>query len=149
MRRKNRSGAGLFLTELMIAILFFVLTVTVILQVFVKSYHMSREAEDLFQAQKLAAGAADILEMSDDFTGDMQKYFPGMQTTQTNRMEICYNKEWKAAESEKDARWKMSISRRLEDSLWHTDISVKECGGEELYHLTLQIYDREKGGTGG
>ena len=89
MRRKIRSGAGLFLTELMIAILFFVLTVTVILQVFVKSYHMSREAEDLFQAQKLAAGAADILEMSDDFTGDMQKYFPGMQTTQKNRMEIC------------------------------------------------------------
>ena len=45
----------------MIAIAFFAMTTAVFLQAFAKSNAISREAENLFQAQKLCSSVAEIL----------------------------------------------------------------------------------------
>ena len=61
MRIRRHSRSGLFLIELMIAIAFFAMTTAVFLQAFAKSNAISREAENLFQAQKLCSSVAEIL----------------------------------------------------------------------------------------
>ena len=61
MRIRKHSRSGLFLIELMIAIAFFAMTTAVFLQAFAKSNAISREAENLFQAQKLCSSVAEIL----------------------------------------------------------------------------------------
>ena len=61
MRERRHTKSGLFLIELMISLLFFVITVAVFLQVFARSRAVSKDAENLYQAQKLAASAAVIL----------------------------------------------------------------------------------------
>ena len=61
MRVRKHSRSGLFLIELMIAIAFFALTTAVFVQAFVKSHEVSRQAEELFQAQKLSSSVAEIL----------------------------------------------------------------------------------------
>ena len=62
MRTRKHSRAGLFLIELMIAIAFFAVTAAVFLQAFARADSISRQAEDLFQAQKQVSSVTEILE---------------------------------------------------------------------------------------
>lgn len=146
MRRRIHAKSGLFLIELMIAILLFMVTAGVFLRAFVKSHQMSEDAEALFEAQKLASDAADILEKSEDFTGDLKKYFPGICLESPGKMAVEYDKEWKES-SKKGGVYEMAISWNEVSGLWHTEIVVSKTGGKELYRLTLKIYCPREGGA--
>lgn len=142
MRERRHSKSGLFLIELMISITVFAMTSAIFLQVFAKSHVVSREAEELFQAQNLASSAAEILEGSRDFSGDLPRYFPGVAVTE-NRAVLGYNENWQPTEEK--AKYVLLLDWTKEEGMWVMNIQVTGEGGEKIYSLQLHKYQPEEG----
>ncbi len=145
MRERRHTKSGLFLIELMISILFFAATAAVFLQVFVRSRAVSKDAENLYQAQKLSASVAEILEGSTDFTKDLQDYFPGAfieKETGNRYVKIGYNAQWEESSKEdwERAEYRLLVFWEEQDHMAKIMIRVTEKTGEEIYRLPLQIY---------
>ena len=70
MKSGNRSNA--LLVELLIVVMFFMLSITVLLQVFSTARSQSRRAELMTQALTSTQNVADRLYMSDDLTKELE-----------------------------------------------------------------------------
>lgn len=145
MKRKVRSqSSGLFLFELIIAILFFSLASAVCVQIFVKSHLLSQQAQNLNYAVNLSSGAAQTINTGSSMTDillNLETAFPtavdtgsnissaenttaGAVTTQSPssdtpahiNMNIYYNKKWNPC-AEADAAYTMFISLLQEDTM--------------------------------
>lgn len=79
----RQSKSGLFLLELMIAILFFALASSVCLQIFVKSYKVSQSSENLNHAVNITQSIFAKFE-SDDYTNQLEE----------KNYEIYFDKDW-------------------------------------------------------
>lgn len=152
MRRKVHSKSGLFLIELMFAITFFAITASIFMQVFVKSHNVSKEAEDLFQAQSLASSVAEIMEGLDeetDFAEGLAACFPEWTRKTPESVEGYYDEEWRTTNVEKASRTLM-VSWEENGQMWDVEILVL-TEEKEIYRLDLEIFRRrtEKGGEEG
>ncbi len=148
MRERRHTKSGLFLIELMISLLFFVITAAVFLQVFARSRAVSKDAENLYQAQKLAASAAEILEGSTAFTKDLEKYFSESfadNAGEKNCRKAGYDARWEPVEKEEweKAEFFLTVSWEEQDSMMEILITVIRKPEEEIYRLPLQIYQPE------
>lgn len=144
MKRRPHAKSGLFLIELMICILFFAIMVAVFLQVFVKSYGISRQAEDLFQAQNRVASVAEILETSQNFSEDLRTYFPEMQI-KDKQGQLSYDGDWQPVTNEK-GDYVLTITWERKNKMWvvHLEVIALQTK-KEIYHLDLQILRSEGG----
>lgn len=79
----RQSKSGLFLLELMIAILFFALASSVCLQIFVKSYKVSQSSENLNHAVNITQSIFAKFE-SDDYANQLEE----------KNYEIYFDKDW-------------------------------------------------------
>lgn len=154
MRVRKHSRAGLFLIELMIAITFFAVTAAVFLQAFAKANSISRQAEELFQAQKLTASVAEILEgvgsapvsaagrkdsgadvqvgnlsEGENFFQELCKYFPRMESTGDGAY-MYYDENWEACE-DADGVYVLSVAWQRDGRMWNVIIAADENAGQE------------------
>ncbi len=153
MRTRKHSRAGLFLIELMIAIAFFAVTAAVFLQAFARADSISRQAEDLFQAQKQVSSVTEILEGAgsasvlttgqeesgtDAGTGSpsegrhlfqkLQKYFPQMESTGDGAC-MYYDEDWEVCGSA-DGVYVMSVVWQRDGQMWDVTIAADKNAGQ-------------------
>lgn len=165
MRIRKHSRSGLFLIELMIAIALFAMTTAVFLQAFAKSNAISREAENLFQAQKLCSSVAEILGGADQddeeqavatgqntgdadessqydssqfFLQELQQYFLELETAGSGAS-IYYDGNWKICRAE-DSVYVVSVVWQQDGEMWNITIEADEVNASQTAAGQSSIY---------
>lgn len=137
MKQQKNTRSGLFLTELMIAVLFFALGSAVCIQVFVKAYTVNQDARCLSFASLEVSGAASAVKYTDGSPASLKKYFP-MLTEEADELVIYYDKKFRECEKSKGF-FAMHISVSQEGSVNHAHIRVTAPDRtEDIYSLSLR-----------
>lgn len=127
MKRRVHSRAGLFLIELMISVLFFAITASIFLQVFVKSENLRKESKELFQAQMNASSLAERVRED-----DLQ--VPDGEVGKT----IFYNKKWEPCDKDEKI-YEIKLTSRTENEI--KDVVITASSKEKkIYELYLKLY---------
>lgn len=93
MEIRTRSGSSLFLTEMIISILFFSITAAFCIQIFVHAHLVSQRSEDLNHAQNLASSMVEAIAAIDGETDMISQYFPEACITE-NSIAVFYDDNW-------------------------------------------------------
>ena len=155
MKQQNHKRSGIFLLEIMIAILFFALTGAVCLRTFVKAHTLSTQATETEQALSRLEDVAGLLntidaaELKDEktFSETLESEFPACEMDGRNAV-IYYDTDWKACLPEK-AFYQIQIKAlRLAEStasISSSKSSEKQSGraASEITHLTLKRYAKD------
>lgn len=169
MKQQNHKRSGIFLLEIMIAILFFALTGAVCLRTFVKAHTLSTQATETEQALSHLEDVAGLLntidaaELKDEktFSEALESEFPACEMDGRNAV-IYYDTDWKACLPEKAFYQIQLQTTDKEDSMCHFQIkalrlaestasmsssksSEKQSGraASEITHLTLKRYAKD------
>ena len=90
--------SSLFLLELIIAILLFILAAAICVQVFVKSHLLEQKSNDLSQAVLASASVAEILRSDGDYE-DLLLHKLGAKKLADGRYRIYYDENWGLTDS--------------------------------------------------
>lgn len=99
MEIHTRSKSSLFLTEMIISILFFSIAAACCIQIFVKAHLTSQKSENLNYAQNLASSMAETMMATEGAETEISKYFPTAIITE-NTITLYYDKNWEACAKE-------------------------------------------------
>ena len=162
MKQQNHKRSGIFLLEIMIAILFFALTGAVCLRTFVKAHTLSTQATETEDVAGLL-NTIDAAELKDEktFSETLESEFPACEMDGRNAV-IYYDTDWKACLPEKAFYQIQLQTTDKEDSMCHFQIkalrlaestasisssksSEKQSGraASEITHLTLKRYAKD------
>lgn len=131
MRKGTSSKSSLFLLEVMVSVLFFALSASVCIQVFVKAHQLSREAEELNMAAGIASSAAELLASE---KGEEQ-------------LPACYDEDWMPC-GEDTAEYFLETDVTWEDGYKSGMLRVTKKDGTCIYELEAGHYfPWEKEGT--
>ncbi len=122
---KNRNnGSRIFMTELMFAILFFIIVSAICVQCFAGSFAKSREAKELTNAINLASNAAEEYLVQDDYQGF------------TN----YYDSAWNLTDDENGAYKVTSLVKEAESKgqCQSMHVVVSTMSDEEIYSLVVE-----------
>lgn len=151
---RSHSRSGIFLMELIAAILFFSLVSALCLRIFVKSSQMSTdtknlnlavsEARNVIELMKNAASPAAV-EQSDGsspFLDCILKEYPDAKQ-EAGRLLICYDKDWQRC-TEKDGRYCLKIIPEEENtnglSIYQIRVSDMESETDTIYSFDLKLH---------
>lgn len=135
MKTFNSAKSGIFLIELIIAILFFSLGSAVCIQAFVKAHLISTQAHDLSFASAQVSGVASVMKYTDGTLESLQKYF-GSAQAEGSGFEIYYNSDYEACGA-KDAYYTICVSPSVTDGICHTLIQMTGHDGDTIYSLDI------------
>lgn len=137
MQTKPIRRSGLFLLELMIAILLFSLASTFCMLFFVKSDTLERQSYDLNHAVTASSSVAELLRYQKDPIASLEKHFPlGKQTEEG--FVIYYNKSWRPCASF-EAEYLLNAAISEENSVITGQINISK-NEQSLYSLTIKKY---------
>lgn len=92
MAVNRMSRSGLFLLELIIAILFFAVTSAVCVNLFVQAHLTSAESSKLTAAAREVQSAAELVKAAD---GDLEKLAVQLDATASpGRLDLCFDNDW-------------------------------------------------------
>lgn len=168
--KQNHKRSGIFLLEIMIAILFFALTSAVCLRSFVKAHTLSTQAAETEQALSRLEDVAELLnaidasDLKDEkaFSEKIKTEFPVCEMNGRNAV-IYYDTNWKVCQPEKAfyqiqlqttdtedsmCNFQIRALRLAEDtsSISSSKFSAKQTGraASEITHLTLKRYAKDE-----
>ena len=132
--------SGIFLLELIIAVLFLSMTSAACIQIFVKSHTLSKEAADLNQAVQLASGWAERFLATEDVEEQI-----GGQGVHDSGYYVYYDENWETTTPE-DASYYLLIQIKREGSLLQGNFSVYKSNDnkEPIYDITTGKCMREE-----
>ena len=132
-------ASGLFLTELILAILFFSVAGAVCLQVFAKSHRMSRDARRLELAVSECSSAAELLEASGDEAEALsllRERYP-LAESSSDGLVLLFDRENQPC-GESDADLVISIRLSTHERLLTARLTACRAGDtENIYALEL------------
>lgn len=115
MNRRSNNHSGLFLLEIMIAILFFAMVSAVCLRSFAKAHTLSQEASDINQAISHMENVAELLKSADSSVLDNPEKFSQLLSTEYTLVSVdqkqytlYFDKDWTNC-PEDDARYDIEI----------------------------------------
>ena len=133
--RTGRTRSGLFLLELIFAILFFSLCTVVCVRFFVKAHTLSEDTDNLNMAVNEASYYAEVFR-STGVLGDSNE-----DTADTSIDTMYYDKDWNPSAAEA-GRFVITVQTDLENSMLKAEIAVTDLEtSEELYKLTAEKYE--------
>lgn len=140
MNKKNRSGAGLFMMEMTVAVFFFILCASTCILVFVKADTMSRLARDTNSGVMAAESMAEVwkTEGTDGLVVRLDAQADG------KRVEVFWDKNWNTVSGEADAAYKGELVWEAQDGLENAQIMVSRMDGKELFSMTVSRYLRDQ-----
>lgn len=173
MNRRNHTGAGLFLMEMIAAVCGFILCASLCILAFAKSDRMSRLAKDRGAAVSAAQSAAEIWKAEGidglqlrmkavpsgltDGTGQSGDN-AGAAETDSCEYRILWDRNWETLDAASDltpaetaggARYAADLQvQEGEDGIWKLSISIGYTGGAEtepLFELDAARYVRPQG----
>ncbi len=148
IKRKRASSASLFLMELMVAILFFTLSASVCITLFVRAHIQSEKAKALNHALNICSDTAEIVRTSQSISdtasciGSVYEY--AVRTGDSNPYEISiyFNDNYLPTPQSNLAKVE-TIQLTETDSTLSAAISFTDDNGEEVYHLDV-VHAKEK-----
>ncbi len=158
MNKKNSSGAGMFMMEMIMAVFFFILCASTCIMVFVKADSMSTLARDTNRAVVMAESMAEVWKsggpalLEQELGGRDASEYPDMSRDQAlpgpgEGLRFAWNADWEpAADSEQAGAFSGSIWFEDEDGLVTARISIfREKDHKELFSMTAAQYLPEHG----
>lgn len=118
MKRRNRSGHGLVLFELIISIGFFLLFAAICLRIFFAAYQLSEENRALSGAITAVENAAECLKANIDPV-------------------LYYTGEWSPAQKD-EAVFYLTIDTQAEQGVKTAHITAAEINGDAIFALTVK-----------
>ena len=88
--RKNSSRSGLFLMEIILAILAFSVVSAICLQLFVKAHNLGQDTKDLDMAVREASSIASIINQSESPMEVLKTLYPDSKIDESSRSAILY-----------------------------------------------------------
>lgn len=142
MNKKNSSGAGMFMMEMIVAVFFFILCASTCILVFVKADSMSRLARDTNSGVLAAETVAEVwkAEGVDGLTARLHGQ------TEADQVTICWDREWHPVPGGAEAAFVGVLSWEAQDGLETAQIAVSRAdGGTELFAMSAARYLGETG----
>lgn len=145
MNKKNSSGAGMFMLEMIAAVFFFILCASICIRVFVKADSMSRLAEDTNNGVLAAESVAEVWKAKGP-EGLSGRFYA---QTGEDRTILCWDREWNAVADAADAVYQGELSWTAESGLETARIVIrradKKGAGTELFDMTAARYVPDHG----
>lgn len=140
MNKKNGSGTGLFMMEMIVAVCFFILCASTCILVFVKADTMSRLARDTNSGVVAAESMAEVwkAEGSDGLAARLEAQIDG------NQGKIFWDKSWNTVTGAADAAYLGELTWEAQDGLETAQIVVSRTDNQELFSMTVSRYLREQ-----
>ena len=137
MRKYRFQRSSLFFLEIMLNLLFFVILVTICLQLFLKAHHLSKDTTLLHRAVTVCTSIAEVCQSSLDETDIFQTIYP--ESLILNDTILIYFDSNFAACSEFESIYRVFLSENKEDNritirfLRKNDTSI-------IYELEISSY---------
>lgn len=135
MKQRNRASAsGLFLLELIVAILFFAIASAFSVQIFVKAHKLNEQSQISNWAVNECAGFAEVLRSSDstkETDAVISRLYPD-STSDTDRLYIYYDEDFSPC-GEEVAEYKISIEAQGKSSTTAGIITATDAEDQETY----------------
>ena len=143
-RKPTANPSGLFLLELIFAILFFSVASAVCVQVFVKSHTLRTEAHDLMQASRKTEDAAELITAStslDDMKNILEDTYSNSLEISSKDFTIFYDSDFILC-SQDTAAWQLCGTWNLNGQLLDVQLDVTKltsgANADSLYQLRIQ-----------
>lgn len=145
---KVSSKSGLFLIELIIAIVFFAFSSAICVQLFAKAHVLSGKSSDLNAAVVQAQNAAELFSASRGSTETLGKALleaGSVDSVGITEFALYYDESWNRTGDGFNARYMLTVVVSPEDNLMRADIAVVklsdyENAGGEIYSLMTKSY---------
>lgn len=140
MIKKNSSGSGIFLMEMILVVFFFVICAVICIRVFVKANDMSRTARDLNQSVLAAESIAEIWkqEGGEGLEKRMQAAVPAKNPDSAG---IYWNQNWQPAKDQEQAAFVASISWQETEEWADAVIAIERTqDSHELFTMAVSRY---------
>lgn len=145
MRERAHSGTGLFMTELILVILFFSIAAACCLEAFAASSRLHERARRLEQALNSTENLVQQLRGLQGGLEGLREYYPRM--TEGENPELFFDGEGNPCGSEA-GEYGITLTRTQEEGLVYVLLESRDMQGEELYTLRAPICVREEGQDG-
>lgn len=138
MQPSRRSS--LFLLELILAILLFILSAAICIQVFVRSHTIEAKSTELNQAVYASTSIAELFRSDEDLSAALKRHYP-QAAHQGTCYQIFYDKNWNLTSSS-DAAYILCLETQEDLSFLTGTISVKHVNEDlaDIYTLPLKKY---------
>lgn len=142
---KPTRRSSLFLLELMLSILLFILAATICVQVFVKSHSISKKSTELSHAVLASSSVAEILKSNVDHPEILLKQYPFIVESD-DCLFIYFDANWQHTD-EANASYLLQLCTQIDDSFLINDITVCNISEKEsvIYHLETKKYTPKEG----
>lgn len=149
MSRTNRArSSGLFLLELIVAILFFALASAICVQIFVKAHFLSRDAAMLQTAVHQCAGIAELITVSQDSDVMVQtllSLYPDTQHQPDGSIQIYFDSEMCPSTAEKGA-YLLTLQPNEQEHMLTVDLQMNRLSDNSslytqqiLHHIPREV----------
>lgn len=141
MKKHSSSRSGLFLMEIIIAILFFSVVSAICLQLFVKAHNLGQNTEELDAAVRQAGSAADILSRSKEPMEQLEEIYPDSDMDKTGGL-IYFAKDFQNCGKE-DAVYCLKIATGTEDDglcTYNITFYANDEADDIIYSMDVTAY---------
>lgn len=140
MNKKNSSGSGVFLMEMILVVFFFILCAGICILVFVKADHMSRTAMDTNKSVITAQSIAEIWKHEGP-EGLIRRMDAVMLTAEENSAGLYWEKDWEPASGPERAAYEAKISWQETDGMSDAVIVIiRNEDSRELFAMEVSKY---------
>lgn len=143
MTRKNSSGTGMFMMEMMMVIFCFILCASTCILVFVKSNQMSRYAKDTNQGVLAAESIAEVwkAEGGEGLARRLYAIPSGGAKAGAGLYRMYWDQDWKVTAEAEDAAYQAELTWTETDGLASGTIHVADIAGtREIFTMPVSKY---------
>lgn len=153
MNKKNGSGSGMFMLEMIMAVFFFLLCSGICVMAFVKADRMSHLAQDTNQAVMIAESMAETWkvggkELLEEQTGDISSKSEETEKDGDSRGSVCtvyLDQKGEQAGAESDVFFMGILSQKEKNGLETAEITViRQRDQKQLFTMTTARYVPEQ-----
>lgn len=153
MNKKNGSGSGMFMLEMIMAVLFFLLCSGICVMAFVKADRMSHLAQDTNQAVMIAESMAETWkvggkELLEEKAGAISSKSEETEKDEDSQSSVCtvyLNQKGEHAVAESDVFFMGILSQKEKNGLETAEITViRQRDQKQLFTMTTARYVPEQ-----
>lgn len=153
MNKKNGSGSGMFMLEMIMAVFFFLLCSGICVMAFVKADRMSHLAQDTNQAVMIAESMAETWkvggkELLEEKTGAISSKSEETEKDEDSQSSVCtvyLNQKGEHAVAESDVFFMGILSQKEKNGLETAEITViRQRDQKQLFTMTIARYVPEQ-----
>ena len=153
MNKKNGSGSGMFMLEMIMAVFFFLLCSGICVMAFVKADRMSHLAQDTNQAVMIAESMAETWkvggkELLEEKTGAISSKSEETEKDEDSQSSVCtvyLDQKGDQAAAESDVFFMGILSQKEKNGLETAEITViRQRDQKQLFTMTIARYVTEQ-----